>query len=348
MPCPRRGKSTLALSRWNRSFNSPLTANGATCARPQRAAGIRILGDIAIFVNMDSSDVWMHPEIFELDEELQPIHVAGVPPDYFSATGQRWGNPLYRWDVLKAQGFDWWVQRIARSCQLYDIVRLDHFRGFESYWSIPADEETAINGKWIKAPGLELFRSLEAKLGPLPLVAEDLGMITRAVDQLRIDLGMPGMRVIQFGFSDKGAHLHLPHQYVPSTVAYTGTHDNDTTLGWWQQAGEIVRAAAEAYVGPIPTNDGVASPVWPLIRATAASVAQLAIVPAQDLLELGSESRMNTPSVASGNWSWRAPEGAWTPELAARLAAIVEVTDRDNDPMARQKERPRTKSDRDL
>jgi 4-alpha-glucanotransferase len=303
-------------------------------------AGIRILGDIAIFVNMDSSDVWMHPEIFELDEELQPIHVAGVPPDYFSATGQRWGNPLYRWDVLKAQGFDWWVQRIARSCQLYDIVRLDHFRGFESYWSIPADEETAINGKWMKAPGLELFRSLEAKLGPLPLVAEDLGMITKAVDQLRIDLGMPGMRVIQFGFSDKGAHMHLPHRYEPSTVAYTGTHDNDTTLGWWQQAGEVVRAAAEAYVGPIPTNDRVPSPVWPFLRATSASVAQLAIVPAQDLFELGSEARMNTPSVASGNWSWRAAEGVWTPGLAARLAAVADVTDRDNDPLAQPGEEP--------
>ena len=296
-------------------------------------AGIRILGDIAIFVSMDSSDVWANPDIFELDENLEPIHVAGVPPDYFSATGQRWGNPLYRWDVLRERGFDWWVQRIARSCQLYDIVRLDHFRGFESYWSIPADEETAINGKWIKAPGLELFRSLEEKLGPLPLVAEDLGMITKAVDRLRIELGMPGMRVIQFGFSDKSAHMHLPHQYEPNIVAYTGTHDNNTTLGWWRQAEDAVKAAAEAYVGPFPVHHGVSSPVWPLIRATAASVAQLAIVPAQDLFELGSEARMNTPSVPAGNWSWRVPEGAWTVGLAARLAAISEVSDRDNDPM---------------
>jgi len=296
-------------------------------------AGIRILGDIAIFVNMDSSDVWMHPELFELDEELTPIHVAGVPPDYFSATGQRWGNPLYRWDVLARQGFDWWVQRIARSCQLYDIVRLDHFRGFESYWSIPAAEETAIIGKWKKAPGLELFRTLEAKLGRLPLVAEDLGMITKAVDQLRIDLGMPGMRVIQFGFADKGAHIHLPHRYEPSTVAYTGTHDNDTTVGWWAQSGEAVRAAAETYVGAIPGERGAASPVWSLLRAISGSVAQLAMVPAQDLLELGSEARMNTPSVPAGNWSWRAPEGSWTKGLAGRLAAIADVTDRDNDPL---------------
>ena len=261
--------------------------------------------------------------------------MAGVPPDYFSATGQRWGNPLYRWDVLAGQNFDWWVQRIARSCQLYDIVRLDHFRGFESYWSIPAEEETAIHGKWIKAPGLDLFRALERQLGPLRLVAEDLGLITKAVDDLRIALGMPGMRVIQFGFTDKGAHIHLPHRYEPATVAYTGTHDNDTTLSWWQSASKVEHDAAEAYIGAIPDN---ASPVWPLIRAVAGSVAQLAIVPAQDLLGLGSEARMNTPSVAAGNWSWRAPEGAWSPELAARLAPIALVTDRDNDPLAEPKE----------
>jgi 4-alpha-glucanotransferase len=294
-------------------------------------AGIRILGDIAIFVNMDSSDVWMHPEIFELDEELKPINVAGVPPDYFSATGQRWGNPLYRWDVLAEDGFDWWVQRIARSCQLYDVVRLDHFRGFESYWSIPSEKETATYGKWIKGPGVELFRALEVQLGPLRLVAEDLGLITRAVHDLRIELGMPGMRVIQFGFSGKGAHIHLPHRYEHATVAYTGTHDNDTTLGWWTGASKVERSAVQTYIGPL--TDGV-SPVWPLIRTVASSVAQLAIVPAQDLFELGSEARMNTPSVAAGNWSWRAPEGSWTPELSARLATIAAVTDRDNDPLA--------------
>ena len=298
-------------------------------------SGIRILGDVAIFVNMDSSDVWVHPQIFELDEDLRATRVAGVPPDYFSASGQRWGNPLYRWDVLSRLNFDWWVQRIRRSCQLYDIVRLDHFRGFEAYWSIPADEETAINGEWVKAPGLALFRALESALGPLPLVAEDLGLITPEVDALRLEMGMPGMRVIQFGFSDKGAHIHLPHQYTPSTVAYTGTHDNDTTLGWWQKAGKVERSAVETYVGPIPTSNGAQSPVWPLNRATAASVAQLAIFPAQDLFELGSEARMNTPSVAAGNWSWRAPEAGWAPELAARLAELAEVTDRDNDPMAK-------------
>ena len=292
------------------------------------SSAIRILGDVAIFVNMDSADVWVHPGIFELDVDLKPIRIAGVPPDYFSPTGQRWGNPLYRWDVLAARDFDWWIDRIRRSVELYDIVRLDHFRGFEAYWAIPADEETAINGEWIKAPGLELFRALEAALGPLPLVAEDLGLITPEVEALRQELGMPGMKVLQFGFSSKGAHMHLPQQFTAETVAYTGTHDNDTTQGWWNSASKTERAAVEALVGPVADR-----PVWPLIRAAEASVAEMAIVPVQDLLELGSEARMNTPAVPAGNWSWRAPENCWTDELSARLAPLAEVTDRDNDPL---------------
>ena len=293
-----------------------------------RESGIRILGDVAIFVNMDSADVWVHPELFELGEDLKPVRVAGVPPDYFSETGQRWGNPLYRWDVLAASGFEWWIERIRRSVDLYDIVRLDHFRGFEAYWAIPAEEETAVKGEWIKAPGLELFRALESALGPLPLVAEDLGLITPEVDALRLDLNLPGMKVLQFGFSSKGAHTHLPHQFAPATVAYTGTHDNDTTLGWWRAASRTERAAVEALTGSVHDR-----PAWPLIRAAQASVAQIAIAPAQDLLEFGSEARMNTPAVAHGNWSWRAPQGCWTDELATRLAALAEVTDRDNDPL---------------
>ena len=268
--------------------------------------GIRILGDVAIFVNMDSADVWVHPGIFELDDDLKPIRIAGVPPDYFSPTGQRWGNPLYRWDVLAARGFDWWIDRIRRAVELYDIVK----------------------GEWIKAPGQELFRALEAALGPLPLVAEDLGLITPEVDALRKELAIPGMKVLQFGFSNKGAHTHLPQQFTAGTVAYTGTHDNDTTQGWWNSVSKAERAAVEALVGPVADR-----PVWPLIRAAEASVAEMAIVPAQDLLELGSEARMNTPAVPAGNWSWRAPEKCWTDELAARLAALAEVTDRDNDPL---------------
>ena len=299
--------------------------------------GIRIMGDLPIFVNMDSADVWVHPELFELDEELQPIRIAGVPPDYFSPTGQRWGNPLYRWGLLAATGFTWWTDRVRRACALYDIVRLDHFRGFEAYWAIPAAEETAVKGEWVKAPGLELFRAMESALGALPLVAEDLGLITPEVDALRKELDLPGMKVLQFGFSNKGAHIHLPHRFTPGTVAYTGTHDNDTSQGWWQTTGKAERSAVKAYVGPVDK-----SPVWPLIRAMESSVAEVAIVPAQDLLELGSEARMNTPSVAAGNWSWRAPEAAWTPELAARLAQLAEVTDRDNDPLGEPEEEDET------
>ena len=300
-------------------------------------SGIRILGDVAIFVNMDSADVWVHPELFELDTQLRPERIAGVPPDYFSPTGQRWGNPLYRWDVLSAQGFAWWIDRIRRACELYDLVRLDHFRGFEAFWAIPAAEDTAINGEWIKAPGLELFRALEAALGPLPLIAEDLGVITPEVDALRIEMGMPGMKVLQFGFDGWESHMHLPHLFTPETIAYTGTHDNDTTMGWWRTASKITRAAVETYVGPVADR-----PVWPLVRATSASVAELAIFPAQDLLELGSEARLNTPAVPSGNWSWRAPEHALSPEIAQRLAALADVTDRGNDPLAKPKEQEKS------
>jgi 4-alpha-glucanotransferase len=301
--------------------------------------GIRIVGDVAIFVNMDSADVWVHPEIFELDEDLKPIRIAGVPPDYFSPTGQRWGNPLYKWDILEATAFDWWAERIRRACRLYDIVRLDHFRGFEAYWAIPAAEETALGGAWVKAPGLKLFKALEHVLGPLPLIAEDLGLITAEVEALRVEMGMPGMKVIQFGFSDKSAHIHLPPHYTPTTVAYTGTHDNDTTQGWWNTANAETRAAVEALLGPIelegqPDGEPIARPVWPLIRAVHASVACLAIVPASDLLELDSSARMNTPSVGAGNWSWRISEGSLTEKIAARLAALADVTDRDTDPLA--------------
>ena len=302
--------------------------------------GIRILGDLPIFVNMDSADVWTHPEVFELDEDLTPINVAGVPPDYFSPTGQRWGNPLYRWDVLEEREFEWWVDRIRRSRELYDIIRLDHFRGFEAYWSIPSNEDTAINGEWVKAPGLELFRALETALGPMPVVAEDLGLITPEVDALRLELGVPGMRVLQFGFSDEGAHMHLPHQFKPGTVAYTGTHDNDTTQGWWCSLSKKEHAALEALVGPVHGR-----PAWPLIRAAAGSVAEISIFPVQDLLEFGSDARMNTPAVPDGNWSWRVPEGSWTPQLAKKLSALVEVTDRDNDPVEEQGTRERGNRD---
>ena len=338
-PEPLRRREPTAMAEFQTQFGADLATEQVLQFafeeqwRSLRAAAakrkIRILGDIAIFVSMDSADVWANPHLFELDQDLNPIHVSGVPPDYFSPTGQRWGNPLYRWDALAESGYAWWVQRIRRSCILYDIVRLDHFRGFEAYWSIPAAEETAINGQWVKAPGRELFDRLEHTLGPLPLVAEDLGLITPEVDALRMGLGMPCMRVLQFGFGSAEAHNHLPHQFSTSTLSYTGTHDNDTTFGWWQKATPREQAAVAHYVGPVHET-----PVWQLMRASSASVAELAIVPAQDLLNLGSEARMNTPAVASGNWSWRAPEGSWTEELAANLTDLVDVTDRDNDPLA--------------
>jgi 4-alpha-glucanotransferase len=319
------GKELATAQALQFAFNQQWSALRAYCA----ARDIRFIGDIAIFVNYDSADVWTHPELFELDENLSPIRVAGVPPDYFSETGQRWGNPLYKWDVLQQNSFSWWVDRIRRAQFLYDVIRLDHFRGFEAYWAIPAADATAVNGKWVKAPGAALFQRLHDELGELPFIAEDLGMITGEVDALREQFGLPGMKVLQFGFSGRGAHIHLPHQFVTNTVAYTGTHDNDTTRGWWEHGtSETEKAAVHAYLGIDPHADGTTA-VWPLIRATASSVAGLALYPLQDILELGSEARMNVPSHATGNWSWRCPENALTPALAKKLAALTEVTDRD-------------------
>lgn len=288
--------------------------------------GIRFVGDVAIFVSYDSADVWTHPELFELREDLSPIRVSGVPPDYFSVTGQRWGNPLYRWDVLAERKFDWWVDRIRRAHAMYDIIRLDHFRGFEAYWAIPAEEETAVNGEWIKCPGAELFSSLHEALGDIPFIAEDLGVITPEVEQLRAQFGYPGMRILQFGFGDRGAHNYLPHRYERNTVVYTGTHDNNTTAGWWTNgASDHEREAVRIYTG----TSGEQSVVWPLIRAAAESVADTCIFPLQDVLELGADARMNTPAEATDNWSWRFSRGSIRSEHARQLAALTELTDRD-------------------
>ena len=296
------------------------------------AKGIGFIGDVAIFVNYDSADVWTHPEIFELDAEGQPIRVSGVPPDYFSKTGQRWGNPLYRWDVLRTSGFAWWVERIRRSLALCDCIRLDHFRGFEACWAIPASEETAIHGAWEKAPGEEMFAQVERVLGALPLIAEDLGVITPEVDALRQRFQLPGMRVLQFGFSSRSAHMHLPHRFVENSVVYTGTHDNDTTLGWWRTATDAERAAVAAYLHP-SGEFGEAGIVWAMLRAAATSVARLCLFPLQDVLQLGGEARMNTPAVPRGNWAWRVAPGALHPEMAAALAALMQATDRDAPPV---------------
>ncbi len=288
--------------------------------------GIRIVGDVAIFVSYDSADVWTHPDIFRLHEDLTPLVVSGVPPDAFSATGQRWGNPLYDWDKLKARGYDWWIERLRWSVETCDIVRLDHFRGFEAYWEIPADEETAIHGQWVKGPNQDLFIALRNALGKLPFIAEDLGLITPEVTELRKKLDIPGMRVMQFGFNDPGAHIYLPHSFEPNTVVYTGTHDNDTTLGWWKNsATEEERISAASYLN-ITREEDIA---WSFVRGALTSVANLAIVPVQDVLGLDSDARMNVPSKTLGNWSWRLRKGALTPELAANLSRLVELTDRE-------------------
>lgn len=285
---------------------------------------IKIIGDIAIFVSYDSADVWTHPDIFRLDHELNPEVVAGVPPDAFSETGQRWGNPLYRWDVLRSRGYDWWVQRVRWALLCCDIIRLDHFRGFQQYWEIPASEATAVRGRWVDGPSDDLFRVLREQLGDLPFIAEDLGFITADVHALRERLNVPGMRILQFGFGDPGAHIYLPHKFEPNTVVYTGTHDNDTTPGWWQKiATPDERRYAAAYLG-IP-EDGMH---WAMIRAAEGSVAKLCVVPLQDVLGLGSEARMNVPSLADGNWAWRYAPDALKPKVAEKLALIAEVADR--------------------
>lgn len=281
---------------------------------------VLLFGDIPIFVAHDSADVWAHRGLFSVDATGTLEVVAGVPPDYFSATGQRWGNPLYRWDSLQADDFEWWIQRFRTQLALFDIVRLDHFRGFEKYWEIPATAETAIEGRWIEAPGADLFTRLQQVFGQLPLVAEDLGLITPEVDALREAFGLPGMKILQFAFGSGPDNPYLPHNHSASAVVYTGTHDNDTTLGWYQGLDDANRQAVLDYLGhpsePMP---------WPLIRSALASVARLAIIPLQDLLELDSEQRMNTPGVHGDNWGWRftmdqIPEG-----LADRLRHLAEI-----------------------
>jgi len=289
-----------------------------------RSKGISIIGDVAIFVSYDSADVWTHPDTFRLDADtLEPEFVAGVPPDAFSENGQRWGNPLYRWAELKQRGYDWWVKRMSWALESCDIIRLDHFRGFHQYWEIPNNEPTAVHGRWVDGPGEDLFRVLRERLGDLPFIAEDLGMITPDVYALRDRLQMPGMRVLQFGFGDPGAHIYLPHRYERNTVVYTGTHDNDTTLGWWANCSEDERRFAGALLGE--ASDGIN---WAMIRLAQGSTANFCVVPLQDVLGLDSGGRMNVPSFGDGNWTWRYSPGALLPELAQKLAALAVVTDR--------------------
>ncbi|HEX3282381.1 MAG TPA: 4-alpha-glucanotransferase [Pyrinomonadaceae bacterium] len=282
--------------------------------------GIKFIGDIPIFVAHDSADVWTNQDQFKLNDERKPTVVAGVPPDYFSATGQHWGNPLYNWDRITAGSFRWWIQRIHAALETFDIARMDHFRGFAAAWEIPGEDTTAERGRWVDAPGRELFTAVRNELGELPIIAEDLGVITPDVEKLRDDFNFPGMRVLQFAFSSDAKNNSLPHNHHQHLVVYTGTHDNDTTVGWFTSLEAAEREFCLKYLNTTGTEIH-----WDLIRALFASVANTAIVPMQDVLGLGTEARMNLPNSTEGNWSWRLKEQSLTSELAERLRKLTEL-----------------------
>ena len=293
--------------------------------------GIKLVGDIPIFVAHDSSDVWTNPDQFKLNEDGTPTVVAGVPPDYFSATGQYWGNPLYNWERMRADGFKWWIERVRATLETVDIVRVDHFRGFAACWEIPGGDKTAERGRWVEAPGRELFIAIREALGKLPIIAEDLGVITPDVEALRDDFAFPGMRILQFGFSSDTKNMDLPHNYHRNVVVYTGTHDNDTAVGWFSSvagAGSTrdakqIEREKEFCLKYLHTDGEEIN--WDFIRAVLASVANTAVVPLQDVLGLGTEARMNLPNSTEGNWSWRVKADALTSEVASRLRELTEL-----------------------
>ncbi len=309
-PQALRNREPGALDTWNRDLAEPIRhrkyhqfvffEQWFALKEYASGKGIKILGDIPIFVAFDSADVWANTSLFYLDAGQNPTLVAGVPPDYFSATGQRWGNPLYDWERMRQQGFSWWLARFRWTLEQTDMVRVDHFRGFESYWAIPAEEKTAIHGQWQPAAGRELFQTLRAQLGEIPIIAEDLGVITPEVESLRDDFDFPGMKILQFAFGSGPDNPYLPHNLVHHSVVYTGTHDNNTTLGWWQELSANDRSAVKTYLGISGRNMP-----WDLMRTALASVADLCILPLQDILSLDAQARMNTPGVPRGNWAWR-------------------------------------------
>ncbi len=284
--------------------------------------GLAVLGDIPIYVAHDSADVWARRELFTVDEDGRQETVAGVPPDYFSRTGQLWGNPLYRWDVMEEHGFSWWIERVRANLRLVDILRIDHFRGLASFWEVPAGSETAISGCWVPAPGSKLFAAIRAALGDLPLVAEDLGDITQDVCDLLEETGLPGMRILQFAF-DGHDHEYLPHRHVLNSIVYTGTHDNNTTRSWFDGLSRDTQERVLDYAGA-----SAETIEWDLIRLAYTSVAKIAIVPLQDVFGLGEEARMNVPGKPSGNWLWRARKEDFTPRRAERLRRLAELTGR--------------------
>lgn len=302
---------------------------GQWAAVKQAAAerDVLLVGDMPIFVALDSADVWANRGLFQLNEAGLPVAVAGVPPDYFSSSGQLWGNPLYDWERMHSNRYRWWKRRLVHLLSMVDFVRLDHFRGFEAYWRVPAGAQTAVAGKWEPGPGADLFEALQSELGELPIVAEDLGVITRAVDELRERFGLPGMKVLQFAFDGEADNTYLPHNYTRDMVAYTGTHDNDTLRGWFDSASppevNYARRYSDSY------DRGI---VWALLRLVWGSVANWAICPLQDLLELGSQARMNTPGTARGNWIWRASPGSYGQGLAARMRELNLIYGRPSSP----------------
>jgi 4-alpha-glucanotransferase len=288
-----------------------------------RASGVELIGDLPIYVAHDSVDTWVHPELFQLDANGMPTYVAGVPPDYFSPTGQRWGNPLYRWEKMQANGFHWWIRRFRAVLRWVDLVRFDHFLGLNRYWQIPAANLTAEQGTWQPAPGEELLDKLQDALGGLPIIVEDLGLVTPEVEALRDRFGLPGMKILQFAFDGDSENPFLPDHYPSNCVAYTGTHDNDTARGWYENAPEQIRDRFRRYTG----SDGT-HVAWDMIRALWHSKADRTLAQMQDLLELGNEARMNVPGTSSGNWRWRMQESQLTLQLAEKLRALNETTDR--------------------
>ena len=281
------------------------------------------MGDLPLYVAHDSADVWSNHQVFQFDEKRKPTHVAGVPPDYFSSTGQLWGNPLYDWDYMQEHDFVWWTKRLQASIAQYDIVRIDHFRGFEAYWAVPHGDKTAQNGKWVEAPGEKLFEAIAARLGELPIIAEDLGVITEEVEALRDDFGFPGMKILQFAFGESAENTYLPHNYSRNFVVYTGTHDNDTLKGWFDDLKPQEQLSVRDYIDSKTGNIN-----QKLIRLAWSTVADMAIIPLQDLMELGSEARMNIPGTPSGNWQWRYQQQQLTHDKAAWLRHITKIYNR--------------------
>lgn len=289
--------------------------------------GIRVVGDIPIFVDHNSADVWGNPSYFEVDSRGNRVLVAGVPPDYFSETGQLWGNPLYKWKELEKDNFSWWIERFRQMFDLYDAIRVDHFRGFDEYWQVSAKEKTAVNGKWVKAPGKNLFKTIKKELGELPIIAEDLGVMTSTVEDLRDSFNFPGMKILQFAFNSDSANSFLPHNYVQNSVVYTGTHDNDTSLGWYHSAPDIEKHRAREYT----RSDG-SQIHWELIRLGMLSVADQAIFPLQDFMNLGSDHRTNTPGTVKSNWQWRYSNEMLKQVDRNKIRYLAELSNRLNNP----------------